>query len=403
MPVGIFNTQNPPADLTRKSFSSLITRLGPNGQAPLFGMTSMLKDETAYQFEHGYFAKTMIFPKLVVTGAGQLAGDTTFTVVDTTNVLPGMVFQVDTTRENILINSVPSTTSVTVTRNFGNNVNLAIGASITLWMVGNAYEEASLRPQALIINPVRITNYTQIFRNTWTISGTLAASQMIAGAGYEAESATDCAMFHAVDIEKALIFGQKFLGTKNGQPIHTMDGLINLINLYAAGNVTTLGATTNYTQLINALDSGFNQVTDPAGKPERVFFVGGVARNVLHQVFRNNGTYYISNKETSYGLQYDEFRIPRGTFNIVEHPLLNAYGNTSTWAKMAISVDLASFNLAYLQGRKTLKKDFNSSGMPQVDNGVDAVGGSLLTELTCLVKNPSADAVLYNFTAGVAG
>ena len=281
MPVGIFNSQSPPVDLTRKSFTTLITRLGPNGQAPLFGMTSMLKDETAFQFEHGYFAKTMIFPKLVLNGAIADGTTTTFTVVDTTNILPGMVFQVDTTRENILVNTVPSATSVTVTRNFGNNVNLGIATAVTLWMIGNAYEEASLRPQSLIINPTRITNYTQIFRNTWTISGTLAASQMIAGNGYEAESANDCAMFHAVDIEKALIFGQKFLGTKNGQPIHTMDGLINLINQYAAGNVTTLTATTNYTQIIAALDPVFNQVTDPSGKQERVFFVGGVAAQMV--------------------------------------------------------------------------------------------------------------------------
>ena len=38
-----------------------------------------------------------------------------------------------------------------------------------------------------------------------------------------------------------------------------------------------------------------------------------------------------------------------------------------------------------------------------VDNGVDAVGGTLTTELTNLVKNPAANAVLYGFTAGAAG
>ena len=403
MPVGIFNSQNPPTDLAKKSFSALITRLGPNGQAPLFGMTSMLKDETAYQFEHGYFSKTMIFPKMVLNGAIADGTTTTFTVVDTTNVLPGMVFQADTTKENILINTVPNSTSVTVTRNFGNNVNTGIANSVNLWMVGNAYEEASLRPQSLIINPVRITNYTQIFRNTWTISGTLAATPMIAGGNYDAESKEDCAMFHAVDIEKALIFGQKFLGTKNGQPIHTMDGLINTVNAAAAGNITTLGSTTTYTQLEAALDPVFNQVTDPASAPERVFFVGGTARRVLHQIFRLNSTYFIQNRETSYGLQFDSFKIPRGSFNIVEHPLLNAYGSTSTWGKMAIAVDLPSFNMAYLQGRKTVNREFNQDGKPVVDSGVDAVGGSLLTECTCLVKNPAADAILYNFTAGAAG
>jgi hypothetical protein len=42
------------------------------------------------------------------------------------------------------------------------------------------------------------------------------------------------------------------------------------------------------------------------------------------------------------------------------------------------------------------------AGAP-VDNGIDAVGGTLTTEMTCLVKNPAANGVLYNATAGVAG
>jgi hypothetical protein len=48
-------------------------------------------------------------------------------------------------------------------------------------------------------------------------------------------------------------------------------------------------------------------------------------------------------KETNFGLQYDSFKIPRGDFNIVEHSLFNAYGVGSTWMKMAIILDLASF------------------------------------------------------------
>jgi hypothetical protein len=59
---GVFNTSQITQDLAKKSFAAMITRLMPNGTAPLFGLTSMLKEETAYQFEHGYFSKTMIFP-----------------------------------------------------------------------------------------------------------------------------------------------------------------------------------------------------------------------------------------------------------------------------------------------------------------------------------------------------
>lgn len=403
MAVGAFNTVQIPDDLAKKSFAAMITRLMPNGEAPLYGLTALLKEETAYQVEHGFFSKTMIFPQLTLTAAGAAAGDNVFNVLSVTNVIPGMMFRVDTTGENVLIRSVNSPTQVGVQRGVGTTAAQAIAASVNLWMVGNAFEEASIRPASLLIIPQRYINFTQIFRNTWAVSDTTRATQQIAGDSFVAESRTDCAMFHAADIEKALFFGQKFWGALNNQPFHTMDGLLNTIAAQAPGNITTLGGTTNYTQLQAALDPLFNQVTDPKNKPERILFVGGAARNVLHSIFRTNGTYFIEDGQTSWGLQFDSFKIPRGRFTIIEHPLFNAYGQTSTWAKMAVGVDLNSFNLAYMNGRKTKNREFNVNGQVDVDNGVDAVGGTLTSELTCLVKNPAADGVVFNFTAGVAG
>jgi hypothetical protein len=401
MPVGTWNTSSLPADLAKKSFAAAITRLMPNGGAPLFGITALLKEETAAQIEHGYFSKTMVFPSVQLNGAAA-AADTVLTVDSTANILPGMVIRADTTNENILVVAVLGLTQLQVQRAFGTIAAAVIADNTQLWMVGNAYEQGSLRPQALSISATRIVNYTQIFRNSWGLTGTLQATQVIAGGTNVAESRQECAGFHACDIEKALIFGQKFLGTRNGQPISTMDGLINTVQNNASGNITTLGATTNYTQLIAALDPVFQQNTDPMNPNQRILFCGGVARNVLHSIARLNSTYYVQQQETSWGLQYDTIKIPRGTFQIIEHPLLNAYGSSSTWAKMAIAVDVPTFGLAYMAGRKTMNQEYGTSGTP-VDNGVDAVGGTLTTELTNLVKNPAANAVLYSFTAGAAG
>lgn len=401
MPVGTWNTAQLPQDLAKKSFAAAITRLMPNGGAPLFGITALLKEETAAQIEHGYFSKTMIFPS-VQLAANAAAGDVVLTVVSTANMLPGMVIRADSTNENILVVAVLGPTSLQVQRAFGTIAAAAVLSGVNLWMVGNAYEQGSLRPQALSISAVRIVNYTQIFRNSWGVTGTLQATQVIAGGTNVAESRQECAGFHACDIEKALIFGQKFLGTRNGQPISTMDGLINTVQNNASGNITTLGATTNYTQLIAALDPVFQQNTDPMNPNQRILFVGGVARNVIHNIARLNSTYYVQQQETTWGLQYDTIKIPRGTFQIIEHPLFNAYGSTSTWAKMAIAVDVPTFNLAYMAGRKTSNQEYGTTGVP-VDNGVDAVGGTLTTEVTNLVRNPAANAVLYNFTAGAAG
>jgi hypothetical protein len=394
-----FSTVNGTTDFVKKSFAGMITRLMPNGQAPLFGLTSMLKDETAVQVEHGFFTKTMVFPNLNLDAAVADGAATTFTVASTANVLPGMLMRAQSTGEVVLILTVPSGTSVTVRRGVGTIAAAAIADNVNFYQVGNAFEEGSSRPSALSIQAVRVTNLTQIFRNSWALTDTARATQVIAGDTNMAESRSECAAFHAVDMEKAIFFAQKYSGTLNSQPIRTMDGLINQVTVNAAANVNTAGATTNYTQLEALLDVCFNTVTDPKVANERVLFCGGAAKRVLNNIGRLNGTYQLVDGQTSYGLQFSSFKTSRGTFRMIEHPLFNS---NVDWAKMAVAVDLSSFNLAYLGDRKTQSSEYGANGQA-LETGVDAVGGSLTTEMTCLVKNPAANAIIYGLTAAAAG
>jgi hypothetical protein len=407
MSVGIFTTTNLTQDLAKKSFAGMITRLMPNGLAPLFGLTAMLESETAVQIEHGFFTKTMLFPQLVLSAAALLT-DTVLAVTSSTNVLPGMIMRVNTTGENVIINAVNSAVSVTVTRAVGSTAAQAIASGVSLFQVGNAFEEASTRPNALVINPVRITNLTQIFRNTWAISESIRSTMMIAGDTNVAESRQDCAAFHAADIEKALFFGQKSQGTRNGQPFRTMDGLVSIVSntanypaIYSGvANTTTFGATTTYTQLETALDPMFNQATDPKVANERILFVGGTAKKALNNIGRLNGTYMMVDGQTDWGLQFSSFKIARGTFRVIEHPLFNS---NSSWASLAIGVDLSTFRIAYLGDRKTQNREFNNDANEANDNGIDAVGGTLTSELTCVVKNPPANFYGSNLLVGATG
>lgn len=400
MTTGIFTSSNFTTDLAKKSFAAMITRLMPNGTAPLFGLTSMLQSETAVQTEHGFFTKTMVFPEMTIDlAAGYTATDTSFVIDSQSYLLPGMILVNYRTRENVIINSIISATNVTVTRGVGTVAAAAINDNDVFYQVGNAFEEASDRPPANNIIPVRVTNLTQIFRNTWALSGTAKATEVIAGEMTDAENRQDCAAFHAADIEKALFFGQKSEGTRNGKPFRTMDGLVNIITNNTT-NVTTLGATTTWTQLEAAIDPVFNQATDPKGANERVMFVGGTAFRVINAIGRLNGSYELMDGQTSYGLVFRTLNTPRGNIRLIEHPLFNTNTN---WSKMGVIVDLATFRMAYLGGRKTQNKEFNTSGQVASDNGIDAVGGTLTTECTAVVKNPQANAVLYNFTAGAVG
>lgn len=399
MAIGLLSSASAPQNLNALSFAQAITRLMPNGTAPLFGLTSLLKDESASNIEHGYFSKTMIFP-FVTSSATALAADTSITVAAYNNIVPGDLLMNERTSEIVLVTALTSGTVLAVTRAVGTVAAAAVNSGDVWRTVGNAFEEGSVRPSAVAIIAERYVNNTQIFRNSWAVTKTAAAIPQIAGAGYVSESKQDCAALHAMAIEKALFFGQKFMGTRNGQPFHTLEGILPRVNAAAAGNVTTLGATTNWTQLEAALDKTLETVTDPKGGNIRTMFVGGTARRVIHNIARLNSTYQITTNETAWGLQIDTIRTPRGTFEMIEHPLFNAYGAASTWAKMAVICDLNAFSLAYL--RKTSDAGYNAAGA-LVDNGVDAEGGTLTTELTCTIKNPAAFGVLYNFTAAAAG
>lgn len=408
MSTGIFNSALVTQDLAHKSFAAMITRLMPNGTCPLFGLTSMLNSETALQTEHGFFTKTMIFPAMTLAAGGQVAGDTTFTVTSTANSTSGSILRADSNGENILILAVLSTTQVSVQRAVGSVAAGTLTGSTNLYQIGSAFEEASLRPNAVSINPVRVTNLTQIFRNTWAISDSFRATQMIAGDTNIAENRQDCAAFHAAEIERGIFFGQKFSGSKNGMPFRTMDGIYSIVNnlayypsSYSGVNITTAGATTNYTQFETAFDVAFNQTTDPKVANERVMFVGGSAKKVLNNIGRLNGTYYMVDGQTSWGLQFSTLKIARGTFRLIEHP---QFTQNAAWTKYAVAIDLSSFSLAYLGDRKTQSREFNmSADNDAADNGIDAVGGTLTTELTTVIKNPPANSIMVSLTAAAAG
>ena len=396
---GVYGSNLFITDLAKKSFAGMITRLMPNGQAPLFAMTSMLKDEVAAQIEHGYFSKTMIFPQLTLGVAVPDGVATAFTVSSTVGIVAGMLFRHETTFEQILVTAVNSSTTLTVRRAVGTVAGAAMLISTRLFQSGNAYEEGSSRPTAVHILADRFTNYTQIFRNSWALTDTVRATLTIAGESTVSESKQDCAAFHAVDIEKALFFGQKYMNTLNNQPLHTMDGLINITTTQAAANVTTFGATTTWTQLEAAVDPWFNQVTDPKTGNERTLFVGGTARRVLNNICRLNSTYFVDGQTSEWGLRYSTVMTARGTLNLVEHPLFNS---NNVWTKMAVAIDIPTFAVAYLGNRKTVHRGYNETGQV-VDNGIDAVGGTLTSELTLLEKNPAANGILYNFTAAAVG
>lgn len=398
--IGMVGTNLNPTDLAKKSYASAFMRVFPGGAgAPIWAITANLPTGLAAQFEHGYYTKSMVFPEFQINAVGgYAAGITTFVVDTTVNLVPGQTFKNSRTNEVVLVLTVVSGTSITVRRAFGQTAAAAILDDDYFPGVGNAQEEGSNRPNSSIILPTRVINFTQIFRNSWALTDSMRATMTIAGNGTVAESREDCSLFHAADMEKALIFGERYSGTLNNQPIRGMDGIISSISQYAAGNVSTAASTTSYDQLETMLDPVFNFQSNPRINNERWLFVGPQALKVITKIGRLSGQYEIVDGQTSFGLQFSSFKIARGTFRLVQHPL---FATNVVWSKMAVAMDFSAIKLAYLGNRNTKKEEYGMDGR-STDSGQDAVGGSLTTEMTLEVRNPFSLGVVYNLTAGAA-
>lgn len=392
---GLFNTTLNPAELNTESFAGQILRRFPNGSAPMFALSSQTGKSKAKAATHGYFSKTMAFIK--ITCAAQAVDDTAFAVSTSVGMVKGMVLFNPRTRENVRVEAIVDPTHITVARAFGRVAAAAVNNGDTFINVGTAYEEGSNRPTARRLTTVYVHNYTQIFRNAWALTDTARASLTEAGFGNIAEDKKDCAMFHAVDIESAIIWGQPMMDTSGATPVHATQGVLDALEQYCPDNVNPAGATTSYDQLVSYLEPAFAYSTDMSNAKERTGFCDNTAMKVINQIARASGQVQIQSGQTTFGLRFTQFVFYNGTVNLLTHPLFNGLSRTG----MLLVMDMPAMKLAYLEGRDTKPEEYNTGGKV-VENGVDAVGGSLTTELAVELINPNACAVIEGLTAGVA-
>jgi len=394
---GIFNISQNPAELNMKSFAGTILRLFPNGSAPMFALTSQTGKSTAKSTQHGYFSKTMTFIKTTITTAIASDATTNLEVASSAGMTPGMVLFFPSVRENVRVTAIVDATNITVKRGFGRTAAQAVIAdNAVVFQVGTAFEEGSVRPTARMLATTYIPNYTQIFRNAWGLTDTARASMSELGYSNVAESRKDCSMFHATDIESAIIWGQPVAPAvgPGGQPLHATQGVIDAMEQYAPGNTNAAASTTTYDQLVALLEPAFAYSTDMANPKERTLFGDAQAIRVLNAIGVKSGQVQLTTNETSFGMNFTKFKFYKGSINLIEHPLMNGLGQAGS----ALVMDMPALKLAYLEGRDTKAEEYGSNGKI-LESGIDGVGGSLTTELAVELINPYSCAYITGLTA----
>lgn len=402
--LGLFNTSNfNPSALPDSMAKTVLTKY-PHGQAQLFAISAAMQSSEIGSTTHTWMGRVAVFPKTVTLAqiaAGVKGAAQQIAVESSQDFMPKDVLLVGGTDEQLLVESVVGEQSIIVRRGMGHTPASIIPSGSRLTYIGNAHEEASLRPLMRAHSQEEMSNKTQIFRNAYAASGTATAVSYIAAlqngqSNLIAGSKADAGMFHAIAQEFAILFSEMHVSVMNGQPLRKMDGLLSMIRKYAPQNQKYAASTTTKKQLDRMTQSVFEVQTDPKFGNDRILYTGNMGMEVIQEIITNQGQLQFTEQTTSFGLQFTTYKTPAGgILRLMTHPLFNT---NPEWSRMALIVDPSSMAIRYLKGRKSLHKTFNqnvNSSGNSVDLGIDAEGGDFLTEMTLECSAPEANAVIY--------
>ena len=364
---GVFASHQNIVGARKGDFASGLLQTQPTGSAPLLALSSGMSSRDAMDTVATWFEENHLTGRINVTN--NAASGTSFVVSDATQVVAGMIFYVESTGEYVYVDSVSAST-LTVTRGFGASSVSALNGSSTakaIQRVGTAFEEGSAKPTAYANVGFPRFNYMQIFRNAWDVTGTAAAIDWHTG-DIVAKNKADASLFHAEDIERSSIWGIKAIGTLNGRPFRTMDGIKSqlLSNLYVEST------NTQWADDLRPWLQGIFE-TNIKGQPnERIAFCGNGVLGVVEDMARKDSTINIMPGQTDFGMEINKLRTPFGMVTLMSHPLFN---ENATWTQDIMILHPAAIEYRYL--RRTFGDDNDRTGTRA---GADADFGTVTTE-----------------------
>lgn len=389
---GLRGTGNWGTDERPKNFREGILFFSPNGTAPIFALTSKAGKKTVDDPEFSWWNEGNSIIRLQVVGSYG-AADTTI-VVDSadptsttlganwgtaTNLKEGDILLVEPTTDNATFNhellevtDVLSDTQFTVSRGAGGTSAAAISNDQWLTVIGSAYAEGTGAPRATSRNPIKFRNYTQIFKDTYELSGTADKTRTRTNNGYSTDKKRK-RFKHAADIEHAILFGRAAETTgANGKPKRFMGGLREFI---PAANTTIFSAAVTVDSFFNALAPAFED--DTGAGDTRIMFAGAEAVNDLSKVFAGEVIFNVNNVVKEYGMTFQEFVMPLGRVLIKIHPLLSKHG---LYKKSAFVCDFDAIKYVALRDRDTKEMDDVQTKEEDVRRGLIQTECSLMVD-----------------------
>jgi hypothetical protein len=374
-------------------FASAILQIDPTGTALFLALSSGMGKESAQDTIFHWFEDSHQAGRSNITAGGT---STTISVGDGSQYVPNQVLLVEDTGEIVMATAITGN-DLTVIRGMGGTTVTAVNNTMNIQSIGNAHEEASGMPTAITQQGSPRFNYTQIFRNSWAISGTAKAVKFNSGSRL-AKNKRDCALYHAEDIERAMIFGRKHITTINGKPFRMTDGIQSQIEQYdgLVEDVTDGTTAGNYSWLL--FDDFMRRLfaKNIKGQPnERMAIGGNLWLAGLSQMAKLDGSYQIFQGESVLGIKVTSIVNAFGTLKLMTHPLFN---ENPTWNQDLMLLHPGGIKRRVL--RETFEEGYDTNG--NRINAVDADEGIITSEFGVAVGGASVMGILRGFKKAVA-
>jgi hypothetical protein len=200
----------------------------------------------------------------------------------------------------------------------------------TALRVGNINAEGATMPEALLNDPSKWNNYTQIFRTPLTLTRT-ALRTRLRTTNARKEAKREAAEIHSVEMEWAFLFGTASENAgANGKPERTTGGLRNAILQAASQNVADyrLESAAAYRGK-TWLEAGRHWLNHRLkdiflyGKSEKLCFCGNSALLGINELAEAYGQINLQVKAPAFGIKVAEWITPWGTLYLKTHPLFN--------------------------------------------------------------------------------
>lgn len=303
--------------------SSRVLVMGYTGTAPLLALSSGMPKEVAGDTSYSWVEDSHISGNTTATNAVN-AQATSFNVADASIWTKNTVLMNQTTGEYMLVTDIVGNT-ITAMRGVGGTVAAAIAIGNVFQHIGTAYPEGGGKPNPVTQKGESRTNYVQIFKNGWAITGTAKAVKFHTGSQL-AYNRSQALGYHVEDLERSFIFGRPMVTHINGQQLRMSGGIQYQIETYGGlvemANSGGVAGNLSVGDLMGFINRIFER--NVKGMPnERVTFTGTPVLSVIQELVMEHSHYNISVNESAYGIKVMKLIGVNGELSLATHPLFN--------------------------------------------------------------------------------